>query len=237
MDTSEVTYDDIVANNPLRPPNQDVGVAPPHVHDNPNSSPRSPDRGSEIVQPLYAKRGHKRTNSLVKVKHTQPTPEQLQDIATGPNANAEWVNLKGAWVIHIVLIVLAKMIVNEIPGISDAIKWTIVNIGYMVVTYILFHFAKGTPFDNNGGAFDDLTLWEQIDEGAQYTPAKKYLTSVPIALFLVSTHYSRYNPWLFSLNMIALLWVLFPKLPILHRAHVLLFPDSAEKPTSTSATL
>ena len=33
-----------------------------------------------------------------------------------------------------------------------------------------------------GGAYDELTLWEQIDNGAQYTPAKKWLTSVPIGL-------------------------------------------------------
>jgi hypothetical protein len=32
------------------------------------------------------------------------------------------------------------------------------------------------------GEYDELTLWEQIDSGAQYTPAKKYLTSVPIGL-------------------------------------------------------
>ena len=36
----------------------------------------------------------------------------------------------------------------------------------------------------SGGAYDDLTLWEQIDSGAQYTPAKKWLTSVPILLFV-----------------------------------------------------
>jgi hypothetical protein len=35
---------------------------------------------------------------------------------------------------------------------------------------------------STGGAYDDLTLWEQIDMGAQYTPAKKWLTSVPICL-------------------------------------------------------
>jgi hypothetical protein len=35
-----------------------------------------------------------------------------------------------------------------------------------------------------GGAYDDLTLWEQIDGGAQYTPARKWLTSVPIGLYV-----------------------------------------------------
>jgi hypothetical protein len=48
----------------------------------------------------------------------------------------------------------------------------------------MFHWVTGIPFQNelNGGAYDDLTLWEQIDGGAQYTPAKKWLFSCPVAL-------------------------------------------------------
>jgi ORMDL family len=48
----------------------------------------------------------------------------------------------------------------------------------------MFHWVTGMPFDSelHGGAYDDLTLWEQIDDGAQYTPAKKWLLSVPIML-------------------------------------------------------
>lgn len=65
----------------------------------------------------------------------------------------------------------------------------------------MFHHVTGVPFESQyvcpsrrvtkcvdqvrmttGGAFDELTLWEQIDAGAQYTPAKKWLTSVPICL-------------------------------------------------------
>lgn len=50
----------------------------------------------------------------------------------------------------------------------------------------MFHWVTGIPFENDlhGGAYDDLTLWEQIDDGAQYTPAKKWLLSVPIALYV-----------------------------------------------------
>jgi len=32
--------------------------------------------------------------------------------------------------------------------------------------------------------------------------------------FLISTHYTRYNPWLFALNFVATVFVLLPKLPI-----------------------
>lgn len=90
----------------------------------------------------------------------------------------------------------------------------------------MFHHVTGTPFDSNAGAYDQLTLWEQIDEGAQYTPAKKWLTSVPIGVFLVSTHYTRYNLALFALNFTVTLLVLFPKLPILHRLRFKVFPSS-----------
>ena len=31
--------------------------------------------------------------------------------------------------------------------------------------------------------------------------------------FLASTHYTHYNPWLFAINMSALILVLIPKLP------------------------
>lgn len=50
--------------------------------------------------------------------------------------------------------------------------------------------SRGKLFDaddsmTTSGAFDELTLWEQIDSGAQYTPAKKWLTSVPIGLYFI----------------------------------------------------
>jgi hypothetical protein len=48
----------------------------------------------------------------------------------------------------------------------------------------MFHWVTGIPFENDGGAYDDLTLWEQIDDGAQYTPAKKWLFCVPVVLYV-----------------------------------------------------
>ena len=107
----------------------------------------------------------------------------------------------------------------------------------------MFHWVTGIPFGSelHGGAYDDLTLWEQIDGGAQNTPSRKWLFSVPVGLcvfprpfpfcpvpltrnpnsFLLSTHYTNYNPWLFAINLSALIFTLVPKLPmvrsVLHR--------------------
>ena len=54
----------------------------------------------------------------------------------------------------------------------------------MQFSYLMFHYVTGIPFhsDIHGGVYDNLPLWEQIDAGAQYTPAKKWLFIVPITL-------------------------------------------------------
>ena len=77
----------------------------------------------------------------------------------------------------------------------------------------MFHWVRGVPFEFNAGAYDNLNMWEQIDNGDQYTPAKKFLLSVPIVLFLLSTHYTHYDLTYFMINFLAVLAVVIPKLP------------------------
>lgn len=84
---------------------------------------------------------------------------------------------------------------------------------YMFGSYLMFHYVRGVPFEFNSGAFDNLNMWEQIDNGAQYTPTKKFLLSVPIVLFLLSTHYTHYDLAYFIINFLAVLAVVIPKLP------------------------
>ena len=78
----------------------------------------------------------------------------------------------------------------------------------------MFHWVRGIPFEFNAGAYDNLNMWEQIDNGDQYTPSKKFLLSVPIILFLLSTHYTHYDLTYFLINFLATLGVVIPKLPI-----------------------
>jgi hypothetical protein len=169
-----------------------------------------------------------RSGSIVKVEEVgDRSVEEVLDRSAYLNANADWVNAKGAWLIHVVLIALGKIMVDTIPGMTQQISWTLVHLFYLAFSYLMFHWVTGIPFENDlhGGAYDDLTLWEQIDDGAQYTPAKKWLFSVPVVLFLASTHYTNYNPWLFAVNLSALIFVLIPKLPQLHRQRVRFMPD------------
>ncbi|KAG5648760.1 hypothetical protein DXG03_000108 [Asterophora parasitica] len=161
-------------------------------------------------------RGRGRSGSIVKVEEVgDRSIEESLDRSAYVNINADWVNAKGAWLIHVVLLFFGKLVIDTIPGMTQQISWTTVNLVYLALSYLMFHWVTGIPFENDlhGGAYDDLTLWEQIDDGAQYTPAKKWLVTVPIGLFLASTHYTNYNPWLFAVNITALIFVLIPKLP------------------------
>lgn len=119
----------------------------------------------------------------------------------------------GAWTIHIVIIACLKIFYDIIPGVSQETSWTLTNISYMFGSYLMFHWVRGVPFEFNSGAYDNLNMWEQIDNGDQYTPAKKFLLSVPIVLFLLSTHYTHYDFTYFTINFLAVLAVVVPKLP------------------------
>lgn len=184
-------------------------------------------------------RSRGRSNSIVKVEQIgDRSVEEALDRNTYVNINADWVNAKGAWLIHAVLIICGKICIDTIPGMTQQVSWTLVNLMYLAVSYLMFHWVTGIPFGDNlhSGAYDELTLWEQIDDGAQYTPAKKWLICVPIVLFLASTHYTNYNPWLFAINLSTLVIVLIPKLPQLHRQRVRFMTEETGSGMGTPTT-
>ncbi|KIY52308.1 Orm1 type endoplasmic reticulum protein [Fistulina hepatica ATCC 64428] len=191
------------------------------------------------IPDLPSMRVRGRSASLVKVEEVHDhSVEDALDREMYVNMNVNWTNAKGAWLIHIVLIAIGKIAVDTVPGMTQQISWTLVNLIYLTLTYVMFHGITGVPFesDMHGGAYDELTMWEQIDDGAQHTPAKKWLFFVPVALFLISTHYTNYNLWLFVINFSALIFVLLPKLPQFHRHRLRFMPDSTASGVSTPLT-
>jgi hypothetical protein len=99
-----------------------------------------------------AKKGRGRSSSLVKVEEVgDRSVEEVLDRSAFVNMNADWVNYKGsflgafihvakvelvlagAWLIHIVLICVGKIIIDTIPGMTQEISWTLVNLIYLAV--------------------------------------------------------------------------------------------------------
>eukprot|EP00126_Sphaerothecum_destruens_P004620 Sdes_comp18285_c0_seq4m7961 len=101
-----------------------------------------------------------------------------------PNRNAVWFKLRGIWVYYIALILGFHIFVNAIPSITTGGAWCITIVFHNVVTMVVLHFIKGTPFDEDQGKYKLLTAWEQIDEGEQNTFTRKFYTIVPIILYV-----------------------------------------------------
>lgn len=166
----------------------------------------------------------RRSSSILQHLQRESITDQ-NDQVSGTNLNAEWVNHKGAWIIHIVIIMALFMLYDGLPWVSAELTWTLTNVTYVIGSYIMFHYVTGVPFDFNAGAYDSLTMWEQIDDGDQYTPTKKFLLGVPIGLFLISTHFTHYELSMFLINFFFCMLSVLPKLPSSHRLRLVVSED------------
>ena len=102
--------------------------------------------------PRRAPMSRARSVSLVKVEDVGESPdEQVDQSAYGNNYNADWVNHKGprrplfsrimltrhfsgAWLMHPCLVLLVKLSLDTLPGMTQQFSWTFVNLGYLMVS-------------------------------------------------------------------------------------------------------
>ncbi|KAI9483247.1 MAG: ORMDL family-domain-containing protein [Benjaminiella poitrasii] len=147
------------------------------------------------------------------------------DQGSAPNRlsySTNWINYKGAWVTLVLIVIALKILYSLIPFISSETSWTLTNLTFNAGHFIMFHWLQGIPSldNNNQGAYDGLTVWEQIDDGVQFTATRKFLMTVPIVLFLLSTHYTHYDFLQFAINFCSLVIVLIAKLPAMHQVRI-----------------
>lgn len=59
--------------------------------------------------------------------------EKVRLACTQQNSGS-YAGLLGAWILHPVLILAGKIIVDTVPGMTQDISWTVVNLAYLLVT-------------------------------------------------------------------------------------------------------
>jgi len=148
------------------------------------------------------------------------TKEQ-QNIHSLYNQNETWLSEKGAWLTYFILVVFMHLVLLSIPFFDTATAWTMTNVIHNVGNYFLLHHVKGAPFQTfDQGTARKLTHWEQIDHGEMYTTTRKFLTLIPVVLFILASFYSDYNQWHFLLNFSTLALAVIPKLPQLYKVRL-----------------
>ncbi|XP_067931682.1 ORM1-like protein 3 [Watersipora subatra] len=137
------------------------------------------------------------------------------------NPTHSYLNSKGMWLFYSLLVLLLHWVILSVPFISSALAWTLTNVIHNVGMFILLHMVKGTPWNTTDqGEARMLTQWEQLDRGQQFTGTKKFLTVVPIVLFILTSLYTVFNKAHFFINAVTLGFVIVPKLPQLHQVRL-----------------
>ncbi|KAG8391963.1 hypothetical protein BUALT_Bualt01G0241900 [Buddleja alternifolia] len=136
------------------------------------------------------------------------------------NRNTEWFTYPGVWTTYILILFFSWLIILSITNCTPGMAWTIVNLGHFAVTYYCFHWAKGTPFGDDQGIYNRLTWWEQIDNGKQLTRNRKFLTIVPVVLYLIASHTTDYQHPMLIFNTLAVIVLVIAKFPNMHKVRI-----------------
>mmetsp|Transcript_25928 Transcript_25928/g.65382 ORF Transcript_25928/g.65382 Transcript_25928/m.65382 type:complete len:159 (+) Transcript_25928:307-783(+) len=134
------------------------------------------------------------------------------------NKNTNWLSGEGAWAFYIFLVVCAYLTVCTFVGAGLA--WTYTHLAHAAVTFYFFHYSKGSPFSEDQGKYDTLTFWEQLDDGVLHTNNRKFLTAVPVLLFILASHSTDYAHQPLALNLIAVVVLVIAKLPMMHKVRI-----------------
>mmetsp|Transcript_46767 Transcript_46767/g.113926 ORF Transcript_46767/g.113926 Transcript_46767/m.113926 type:complete len:175 (+) Transcript_46767:294-818(+) len=130
-----------------------------------------------------------------------------------PNQNVAWLNERGTWLFYMCMLCLVRYIMFVLR-ISNALAWTTLVVSHSVVTFWLFHVKTGSllTWEDDGGKYDRMTYWEQIDGGLHYTSNRKFLMIVPLVLLFFAYEACSQNAFL--VNLVFTFLVVIPKMPL-----------------------
>ncbi|CAL9079077.1 hypothetical protein MUK42_26762 [Musa troglodytarum] len=136
------------------------------------------------------------------------------------NKNTEWFMYPGVWSTYILILFFSWLLVLSVFGSTPGMAWTVVNLCHFAITYYFFHWKKGTPFAEDQGIYNNLTWWEQMDNGKQLTRNRKFLTVVPVVLYLIALHTTDYQHSMLFLNTLAVAILVVAKFPNMHKVRI-----------------
>ncbi len=146
--------------------------------------------------------------------------ENATDLDLLLNKNVDWFSMTWTKPSYVLLIVIFWFSLHATGTIDAKDCWTITSMVHGVMTFVLFHWIKGNPDGGSQGAYNHLTLYEQIDAGVPWTSTKKFLILVPTMLMLGSCVVASYEPIYVVVNGSVFLIMVLAKLPAMHRVRI-----------------
>lgn len=136
------------------------------------------------------------------------------------NKNVNWLDSPGVWTWYLSLIFASWLLISALID-DGGLAWTYVHLLHGMITYYLLHWTKGSPCQEDQGKYEYLTFWEQVDNSVYGTRNRKFLTVVPLVLFVLATHGTDFRKQPLGLNLLVVVLLLVAKLPSMHKVRIL----------------
>lgn len=115
------------------------------------------------------------------------------------DVGVSWLHGKGSWLFYIGLLAAVRHVLGLLPGLPPHVAWSVLNIGHAALTFVTFHWLKGSPFPTywslTPAGVDACTWWEQLDRRWQQTPARKFCVAVVLALWVLAVEATPAAAW------------------------------------------
>lgn len=141
------------------------------------------------------------------------------------DVGVSWLHGKGSWLFYIGLLAAVRHVLGLLPGLPPHVAWSVLNIGHAALTFVTFHWLKGSPFPTywslTPAGVDACTWWEQLDRRWQQTPARKFCVAVVLALWVLAVEATPAAAWGWhAANGVAFGVVFVAKLPVMDRVRI-----------------
>eukprot|EP01084_Bolivina_argentea_P139941 246123_1 len=143
------------------------------------------------------------------------------------NKNTEWLQHPSTWIVYVVFCGIMFLVLHLTQLFTVQESTTLLNVIHGMVTFVFFHWIKGTPDEFTQGDWNGLTLWEQLDAGLPWTSTKKFLIIVPAVLLFVALACSDYKPFYVIINLPVFILLEIAKMPAMHRVRILSINSTA----------
>jgi len=138
------------------------------------------------------------------------------------NPNVSWIGERCAWTSYIMIVMSFRSLL-ELLKFDPPSAWTTTHLVHALFTWFAFHWVRGSPLGDSfadQGRYWKYTWWEQIDNGQQNTPNRKFLSVFPVVLYLITCHHTQYHIPTLTVNTIAVAVLLISKLPSMHKVRL-----------------
>jgi len=140
------------------------------------------------------------------------------------NPNSAWLYTKGFIIWYLFILVAIHVSLLVLPFDLGHWKWTATSGVHAVLTFMLFHWIKGTPFPTIDSENQTQTQWEQLDDEEDgYAYNRKMVNLIPVVLFILCVHKTSHDPTHFLINFIFAGICLVPKMVRLQNIRILNF--------------